>query len=122
MSRCKSRCTSSDGYIADNISLCSGIGNRPENRLANSEKNDLVDINKQRFKVVPIPATSFAQIESITEGEVVMLFDLLGNLLYQERATKDFMKINLSNLPPAIYIIKVGNRIPEKIIKSNEPY
>ena len=58
--------------------------------------------------------------KGIFAGDKIELFDLVGNFILTETARSSSHSMDISSLAPGIYIIKVDNKKPEKIIKTNE--
>lgn len=77
------------------------------------------DINNLRVKVYPNPVVNELNIESEKEIQLVSIYDIIGNLKYQENflnstAVIDIQKLNLKQ---GLYLVEIRNWEDEKLIK-----
>ncbi len=79
----------------------------------------VIDI-KTNFNITtyPNPTSSFINIkinDYNKENLSYELYDLLGKVLIKKRITSDFTKINIKDLPNAVYLLKLSNSSNENI-------
>ncbi|MEO8088650.1 MAG: T9SS type A sorting domain-containing protein, partial [Bacteroidota bacterium] len=98
------------------IPACSGVGNFAEKNsyLINNE------VNLNELEVSPIPASTFISIKRISKGEVVGLYDVLGNLIINKIATGESLQFDLNEVTDGIYFLSSQNHKPVKIIRRHE--
>ena len=74
------------------------------------------------IEIHPNPATDFIDIEPSeglkpSEGSNIQIFNTLGEIvLWVEQTPSSVQKIDISNLSPGMYFIKIGNKV-EKFVK-----
>ena len=94
----------------------------PADIIADVDENYTIKNNEYDFSIFPNPATDYIEIQPSegwqpSEGSVIQIFDMLGvNVLSVEQTSSSVQKIDISNLSPSIYFIKIGNRV-EKFVK-----
>ena len=71
--------------------------------------------------IYPNPATDYIYIQSSeglepSEGSGIQIFDMLGTVIVSIHQITGIYRINIENLAPGIYFIKIGNRV-EKFVK-----
>jgi hypothetical protein len=92
-----------------------------DNSIASSVEEAVISERKDEI-ISPNPATDYIEIntsEVLKTSEVndIQIFDMLGVIVLKvEQASPSVQKINISNLSPGIYFIKIGNRV-EKFVK-----
>jgi|SRR5688572_2235946 len=68
----------------------------------------------QFFKITPNPAhdeiTVNSDISKITPEEICEIYNVIGNKVMTFKITKSVQQINISNLPPGNFYIKIKNR------------
>jgi hypothetical protein len=97
-----------DSNIPDGISILNGTGEPP------SSVNES-DIEHNFISISPNPAKDYIEIKS-SEGSEIQIFDILGiNVSPAGGGIKGGGRIDISNLAPGIYFIKIGNRV-EKFV------
>jgi hypothetical protein len=78
------------------------------------------EINTKRIRVFPNPVKDVLQISSQTPIKNIKLIDLHERILFDQNFNQDLIKIDLSDYPSAVYLMKITtgkNQITEKIIK-----
>ncbi len=70
------------------------------------------------YKIFPNPAKDVLRINGIEIGKKVYLFNIFGNLVLEKKTKSNSMILNLSELAPGAYFIKIDNLI-NKIIITN---
>jgi hypothetical protein len=86
----------------------------------------LTDVKEENviseLSIFPNPATDYIEIQPSegcqpSEGSEIQIFDMLGvAVLSVEQTPSSVQRLDISNLPPGIYFIKIGNRV-EKFVK-----
>jgi hypothetical protein len=77
---------------------------------------------RDRIKVYPNPATNMVWVDDI-EGKLneVELYDVQGRLVIKQQAGGSKTSVNITTLPPGLYLVRVtmkdGETIQKKIIK-----
>ncbi|MBA3985780.1 MAG: T9SS type A sorting domain-containing protein [Flavobacteriales bacterium] len=73
------------------------------------------------YKIYPNPAKEVLNIEGLTPLKSVIIYDILGNMLSSTFFNSSNLRINLNNLKPGLYLIKMednnGNQAIERIVK-----
>jgi hypothetical protein len=81
-----------------------------------------INIIEKMINIFPNPATDYIVIQPSegwepSEGSEIQIFNTLGEIvLTVEQASPSVQRIDISNLVPGIYFIKIGNRV-EKFVK-----
>ena len=75
-------------------------------------------IKKNNLKIYPNPTVNEVNIKGCSEGDLIEVFDFMGNLIFEKYALQIEDQINLDSLPMGIYILFVGNYDSFKIIKN----
>jgi hypothetical protein len=70
-----------------------------------------------RLNIFPNPASSFIEIQGMTENEHYIIINVLGQLVKSGRV-KNNEQINISNLDNGFYKILIDNQIPYSFIKN----
>ena len=71
---------------------------------------------QNNISVYPNPATNYIEIQP-SEGSKIQIFNILGEIVLSvEQTPPSVQKINISNLTPGMYFIKIGNKV-EKFVK-----
>jgi len=65
--------------------------------------------NADAITIFPNPATVFTQINNVTPGSKIILLDLSGQIVKEQTAENDNVKMNLENVSPGIYFVQVVN-------------
>lgn len=60
----------------------------------------------QALQVFPNPAEGLAAVSGLTPGSVVSVSDFFGRVLWETKCVSDRLDINISSLPPAIYLLR----------------
>ena len=96
-------------------------------RFVASPVTDVREANQYKEKIViyPNPSGDYIDISSINptlkrgddECSDIQIFDILGEIVLSvEQTSPSVQRIDISNLTPGIYFIKIGNRL-EKFVK-----
>ena len=90
------------------------------------EKTSVNEIeDNTSFRIYPNPASDYLEISSINptlklgvdEGLDIRIFNTLGEIVMSlEQTSPSVQRIDISNLSPGIYFIKIGNKV-EKFVK-----
>ncbi len=76
-----------------------------------------IDETFTKVLVYPNPSDGTLYIESnFTEKSVVQITDLLGNTIKNIVVNKGENKIQIKNLPPAFYLVRINENVCEKIV------
>jgi len=76
-----------------------------------------VNENYSEILIYPNPSNGDINIESnFTENSVVQITDLSGNTIKKIGVNKGENKIQIKNLPPAIYLVRINKKVCEKIV------
>ena len=79
------------------------------------------EINPKAFIIYPNPTNEYIKIETSTEigNAEIDIFDVSGKEYLRQKNYKSKIKIDISNLPAGVYIIKIlpGNMESKKMIK-----
>ncbi len=68
------------------------------------------DVNKVNIKAYPNPAVNYIVVSGVSEGEDLMLFDLIGNKVIHRKVQSTKEQLDLSSISSGIYFIKAGNK------------
>lgn len=70
------------------------------------------------LKLYPNPAMSKITLETTAEliGKPIMIYNLLGQLMYSQPITSNFTDINITSLAKGTYILNISHRHTQKII------
>ena len=68
-----------------------------------------IDYAPGKLQAGPSPADSYVTITGITEGSVIMIYDLNGRLRHKQVANDTSITVNCSGYIPGIYLIKSVN-------------
>lgn len=95
-------------YIAipDN---CIEIGFGPEERRARENKNTM--------NVYPVPTAGEVWLQNGRLGDVLFLYDILGNEIKKIIVKSETQSVDISKYPPGIYYISIPNSNSIKIVK-----
>jgi len=63
--------------------------------------------NVDAISIFPNPATESVQLNNVVAGSKIILTDLSGQIVQEETAQNDNVKMNLDNVSPGIYFVKV---------------
>ena len=76
-----------------------------------------IDETFTKVLVYPNPSDGTLYIESnFTKKSVVQITDLLGNSIKKIAVNKGENKIQIKNLPPAFYLVRINENVCEKIV------
>jgi hypothetical protein len=74
---------------------------------------------ESRFKVYPIPATDFINIESGISDTTKLIFELFNNsgvkVYNKTMQNLPFLQINITDLPAGVYLLKVSLPSPDQL-------
>ena len=114
-----------NSYINVNISG-SSIENFYDNEFESTsatfqteEGNSIIDISGKSF-ISPNPTKEYFQISEFIKGKIIIL-DITGKQLFSQNIVSENEQINIGNLSPGIYIVKVitdNGIFTNKIIKN----
>ena len=76
------------------------------------------EVSQSLLSVTPIPVVDILTVKNLLEGDRVFLYDILGNIVFEEIVVGPELKLNLLKFTPGVYFIFVKNRLPVKIIKT----
>lgn len=79
-----------------------------------SINNKSIDANNN-ITIFPNPATDYIYIQPL-DGSTIKLFDMLGVIVYEIHPMTASYRLNIENLAPGMYFIKIGNII-KKFVK-----
>jgi hypothetical protein len=92
---------------------CSGM------RKKNQDSKDSASVLLS-LQISPNPASDYLEIENFMMGDEIEIYDMLGRIIIIINETKESsLRIDISNLPSGIYMVKANERIPQKFIKSD---
>jgi hypothetical protein len=63
-------------------------------------------ISSSELKVYPNPATSSVNIDGLSEGTLISVYNTNGKLMLTSQAKRQKMQLNINDLAPGIYFIK----------------
>lgn len=99
-------------YSGTNSSLSEGLQQAFEVSMATG-----IEELRGNFKLYPNPVISYAELEVESfEGLRFRLYNLQGSLIFSGRLVESRTKLDLSNLPPGSYFLKLSD--PENRRKS----
>jgi hypothetical protein len=75
--------------------------------------------SKSHIEVYPNPTTNTITISSIENITTLTINNLLGQTAYNSHPNSGKAEINVSHIPPGIYLIKINDSIVKKFIKEN---
>jgi PKD repeat protein len=108
------------GFYNSNQTTASVLG-IPQDILLSIEEKPVLKSSDNNFTVFPNPATDYIEIQPSegwqpTEGSDIQIFDLLGIPVSEIHPMTGSHRMNIENLTPGIYFIKIGNKL-EKFVK-----
>jgi hypothetical protein len=75
---------------------------------------------ESRFKVYPIPAIDFLNIESGIAETTRLLFELFNNagvrIYYKTMPNLPLLQINITDIPAGVYLLKVSLPSPDQLL------
>jgi hypothetical protein len=80
------------------------------------DRTAISEISKSEFKVFPNPAKNILYVNS-QAGAEVKIYNIAGSLVMSKITSSANEKLNISNLPSGLYLIKVNNYTQKFIIK-----
>lgn len=72
---------------------------------------------RDKFDIYPNPATATLNITGTTIVGTITISNALGQAVYTDNCTTNKASINIMNLPPGIYSIRINNYVVRKFIK-----
>ena len=81
---------------------------------SNNSTTGLTSINADDLKIYPNPAYGTITIDGLQESVNISIYNLTGQEVWR---AKSMGTVDVSCLIPGVYLIKIGNKIPLKIIK-----
>ena len=76
-----------------------------------------VNENYSEILIYPNPSNGNINIESdFKENSIIQIIDLLGNTIKNIVVNKGENKIQIKNLPPAFYLVRINENVCEKIV------
>ncbi len=86
-------------------------------QISNNENRIINEPNTQTVNIAPNPATDHIQILHSELIKSVEIFDLKGQLfIEQAQINSNTIDLDISNLSPALYIVKINKTIFKKIV------
>lgn len=67
--------------------------------------------------ITPNPMTGHFQVYNIETGDVVSVYNPLGNLIRQSRSETNFMEVDLTTLPSGVYFVNVVSNQQKQVLK-----
>lgn len=74
-------------------------------------------VSQKNIKVYPNPANDFVVIEKIPVNTVISVFNSLGTAVVNMISTGEKQRINLSNIPSGLYMIKLSGSNIDKVLR-----
>ncbi|MDC1107377.1 leucine-rich repeat protein, partial [Prolixibacteraceae bacterium] len=86
-----------------------------------ADPTSAIEKDKRMFKAYPTAFVDYVTVETIMgRGTKIQIYDILGQLHYANLLDEDLTRVNLSQLPQGIYIIRYeseGNVTSQRIVK-----
>lgn len=79
--------------------------------------NNKASINDLGIKISPNPTSDYLYITGVSKGQLIQIRDQLGRVVIGEIASKNSLKINVSNLNIGVYTLRVDNRASHSFVK-----
>ncbi|AZB23780.1 MULTISPECIES: T9SS type A sorting domain-containing protein [Chryseobacterium] len=65
------------------------------------------EVSKSTIQIFPNPVSDFIQISGISDGQIIQIYNIDGRLIKSETFAP---KVNVSQLTPGVYILKINTR------------
>ena len=75
------------------------------------------DLNKVNIKAYPNPAANYIVVSGVSEGEDLMLFDVVGNKVIHKKVQSTKEQLDLSSISSGIYFVKTGDKTIKIIVE-----
>jgi len=76
-----------------------------------------VSLTSDKFTISPNPATTLLAISSANEINQVAITNVFGQIVYVNSCNVQYIQINIADLSPGVYFIKINNGVVKKFIK-----
>ena len=90
--------------------------NQVENTIGCSDLN-VAAIQQKPVSIYPSPAHDALTIISLTDISNVIIYDVLGQTLYEQDYHQSHIQVNVTNLPAGVYFVKINHSQVQKFIK-----
>jgi hypothetical protein len=67
-------------------------------------------------RIFPNPATDYVVIDGINEGEIVLIFNVNGQLMKRFYQNVSSQQIDITDLASGTYFVKIGTKVKKLII------